>query len=169
MGEDKIEAAGKALSDIEEREGAAGEKEILNEERLAFLERELKETTVRAEAAERMCAVLKNTNVETEQEIAKWVKRREDMVSQMMVMDDVADDPSYLCFETGAEGGTDSGRSTPAATFGAKSELFGKQKERPGSQASGSRPETPADAPSPAPAPEPAKEEEEEESDDDWS
>merc|ERR1712168_270016 len=164
--EEKIEAVGKSLSEIEEREGAAGEKEALNEEKMIFLERELKDTTVRAEAAERMCAVLKNTNVETEQEIAKWVKRREDMVSQMMVMDDVADDPSYLCFETGAEGGTDSGRSTPAATFGAKSELFGKQKERPGSQAGGSRPQTPAEAPAsepepapaPAPAPEPAPE-----------
>merc|ERR1711931_414198 len=118
-------------------------------------------------------------------EIAKIREKAEGSESKKAVLEDVADDPSYLCFETGAEGGTDSGRSTPAATFGAKSELFGKQKERPGSQASGSRPETPADAPAsepepapapapapepaPAPAPAPAEEEEEEESDDDWS
>merc|ERR1712180_558982 len=117
--EEKIESVGKSLSELEEREGAAGEKESLNEEKMAFLERELKDTTVRAEAAERMNAVLKNTSLETEQEIQKWVNRREEMVKQMMVMDDVADDPSYLCFE-GGEDGMSSGRSTPANTFGAK-------------------------------------------------
>merc|ERR1712136_592004 len=167
--EEKIEAVGKSLSELEEREGTAGEKESLNEEKMAFLERELKDTTVRAEAAERMNAVLKNTSIETEQEIQKWVNRREDMVKQMMVMDDVADDPSYLCFGEGGDGGMDSGRSTPAATFGAKAELFGKPKEgsRPGSRASGggSRPQTPqakvatpepTSAPAPAPEPEPA-------------
>merc|ERR1712042_376928 len=80
------------------------------------------------------------------------------MVSSMMVMDDVADDPSYMCFEQGAEDGG-SGRSTPANTFGAKSELFGQKKDsRPASQASNSRPQTPADAPSPAPQPAPAAE-----------
>jgi len=186
--EERIEAVGKSLSELEEREGAAGEKESLNEEKMAFLERELKDTTVRAEAAERMNAVLKNTSLETEQEIQKWVNRREEMVKQMMVMDDVADDPSYLCFEGGEEG-MSSGRSTPANTFGAKSELFGQKKDssRPSSQAGNSRPQTPAEAPAPvsapapepetqpepapapAPEPEPAKEESEEESDDDWS
>merc|ERR1712013_227870 len=181
--EENIDTAGKNLSEIEEREGAAGEKESLSEEKTAFLERELKDTTVRAEAAERMNAVLKNTNLETEQEIGKWVKRRTDMTSSMSVMDDVADDPAYLCFEAagGGDGGGDSGRSTPAATFGAKAELFGAKKEgsRPGSRAGGggSRPQTPAEpapapapAPTPAPEPTPAKEEsEEEESDDEWS
>merc|ERR1711962_1556476 len=168
-----IQDQGKSLSEIEEREGAAGQKE----------------TTVRAEAAERMNAVLQNNQGDVKNDIATWVKRREDMVSSMMVMDDVADDPAYLCFEqAGAGEGGGSGRSTPAATFGAKAELFGAKKEgsRPGSRASGggSRPQTPADkpkpapapapapvpAPAPAPAPEPAKEEsEEEESDDEWS
>jgi len=192
--EGQIEAVGKSLSELEEREGTAGEKESLNEEKMAFLERELKDTTVRAEAAERMNAVLKNTSLETEQEIQKWVNRREEMVKQMMVMDDVADDPSYLCFEGGEDGGMSSGRSTPANTFGAKSELFGQKKDssRPSSQAGNSRPQTPAEAPAPvsapapepapepetqpepepapAPEPEPAKEESEEESsDDDWS
>merc|ERR1712013_788110 len=129
--EENIDTAGKNLSEIEEREGAAGEKESLSEEKTAFLERELKDTTVRAEAAERMNAVLKNTNLETEQEIGKWAKRRTDMTSSMSVMDDVADDPAYLCFEAagGGDGGGDSGRSTPAATFGAKAELFGAKKE----------------------------------------
>merc|ERR1712180_431537 len=167
--EEKIESVGKSLSELEEREGAAGEKESLNEEKMAFLERELKDTTVRAEAAERMNAVLKNTSIETEQEIQKWVNRREDMVKQMMVMDDVADDPSYLCFGEGGGDGMDSGRSTPAATFGAKAELFGKPKEgsRPGSRASGgggSRPQTPQ-----APPAKEEEEESEEESDDEWS
>merc|ERR1719348_1256181 len=96
----------------------------------------------------------------------------------MLVMDDVADDPSYLCFEaSGAGGGADSGRSTPANTFGAKAELFGKKKEDGGSRPESrtdSRPQTPSEAPAPAPvaapepapapAPEPAKEESEEES-----
>jgi len=190
--EDVIEGHGKSLSELEEREGKAGDREQLNEEKMAFLERELKDTTVRAEGAERMCAVLKNTNEVAQQEVQKWVKRREEMVSSMMVMDDVADDPAYLCFEaaTQLEGGG-SGRSTPAATFGAKAEMFGTKKEgsRPGSRASGggSRPQTPANKPAPAPAPEPAPapapappppakeppkpepESEEEESDDDWS
>jgi len=182
-----IEDQGKSLSEIEEREGAAGQKETESEEKVAFLERELKDTTVRAEAAERMNAVLQNGAAVLQNDIASWVKRREDMVSSMMVMDDVADDPAYLCFEqAGAGEGGGSGRSTPAATFGAKAELFGAKKEgsRPGSRASGggSRPQTPADkpkpapapapapVPAPAPAPEPAKEEsEEEESDDEWS
>merc|ERR1711964_262335 len=133
--EEQIEGHGKSLSELEEREGAAGEKEALNEEKMQFLERELKDTSVRAETAERMCAVLKNTILETENEINGWVKRREDIDKQMLVMDDVADDPSYLCFEaSGAGGGTDSGRSTPANTFGAKAELFGKKKEDGGSR-----------------------------------
>merc|ERR1712212_928353 len=62
---EKIKGHGKSLSDLEEREGAAGEKEALNEEKMQFLERELKDTSVRAETAERMCAVLKNTILET--------------------------------------------------------------------------------------------------------
>merc|ERR1712183_1105795 len=53
--EDVIEGHGKSLSELEEREGAAGDREQLNEEKIAFLERELKDCTVRSEGAERMC------------------------------------------------------------------------------------------------------------------
>merc|ERR1719447_671199 len=66
--EETIEKHGKRLEELEEREGESGDREQLNEEKVSFLERELKETTVRAEAAERNCAVLKNTILEAETE-----------------------------------------------------------------------------------------------------
>merc|ERR1712202_29152 len=56
-----IESHGKRLEELEESEGAAGEKETLNEEKVEFLTVQLKETEVRADAAERMNAVLTNT------------------------------------------------------------------------------------------------------------
>lgn len=180
--EEKIRGYGQSLGELEEKEGEMGERESLNEEKIVFLERELKETTVRAEAAERMSNVLQNTNFDLAEEIHKWVTRREDMTSSMFSMDDVADDPAYACFDVGLGGGDGdaSGRSTPASIFGAKSEMkFSKTDagSRTESRAEEVQPEpepereaTPSPEPSPAPAvkaPEPAKEEAEEEEDED--
>ena len=93
--EETIESHGKKLEVLEESEGASGEREALNEDKVNFLERELKETTVRAEASERNCAVIKNTIAETEAEIASWTKKITDMEQQMVEMDNLADDPNY--------------------------------------------------------------------------
>merc|ERR1712142_769465 len=38
---------------------------------------------------------------ESETEINRWIKMREDMQNSMLTMDDVADDPAYLCFSAG--------------------------------------------------------------------
>merc|ERR1712183_758028 len=91
------------------REGEAGEREDLNEEKVAFLERELKETTMRAEAAERMSMVLYNSNVEVNTECHKWITQREEMLANMFTMDDVADDPAYNCFNIVAGAGSAGG------------------------------------------------------------
>merc|ERR1712215_346047 len=86
-----IESHGKRLEELEESEGAAGEKEALNEEKVEFLTVQLKETEVRADAAERMNAVLTNTMAETEAEIASWAKKTADMEELMINMDNIAD------------------------------------------------------------------------------
>jgi len=107
--EGELEGFNQSLSEIEEREAEAGEREDLNEEKVAFLERELKETTMRAEAAERMSMVLYNSNVEVNTEVHKWVTQREEMLANMFTMDDVADDPAYNCFNIVAAAGGGSG------------------------------------------------------------
>merc|ERR1711962_1936831 len=86
---------GKRLEELEESEGAAGERESLNEEKVDFLTAQLKETEVRADAAERMNAVYTNTMVETENEISGWAKKTADMEALMLEMDNLADDPNY--------------------------------------------------------------------------
>jgi len=73
--EEAIQNHGKRLEELEESEGVAGEREALNEEKVDFLTAQLKETEVRADAAERMNTVLTNTMVETETEIASWTKK----------------------------------------------------------------------------------------------
>jgi len=180
--EEQIEKYGQSMQEMEEREGAAGDRETLNEDKITFLEQELKTTQVRAEMAERNSAVLKNGNMETQAEIDNWAKRRAEIETSVNVMDDVADDDAYLCFEddgTGSAPSGGSGRSTPS-TFGAKADLFksggGSQSgSRSGSRAGSRAEDRPAQtpqkqepAPAPAPAPEPAKKEEESSSDDEW-
>merc|ERR1711962_644494 len=81
--EERIQGYASGLAELEEREGEMGEKESLNEEKIAFLEREMKETVVRAEAAERMSAVVQNSNFDLAEEIHKYVTRREEMVNSM--------------------------------------------------------------------------------------
>merc|ERR1719228_2313833 len=93
--EEMIEKHGKRLEELEESEGAAGERESLNEEKVDFLTAQLKETEVRADAAERMNAVYTNTMVETENEISGWAKKTADMEALMLEMDNLADDPNY--------------------------------------------------------------------------
>jgi len=107
--EGQLEGFNQSLSELEEREGEAGEREDLNEEKVAFLERELKETTMRAEAAERMSMVLYNSNVEVNTECHKWITQREEMLANMFTMDDVADDPAYNCFNIVAGAGSAGG------------------------------------------------------------
>merc|ERR1719228_873642 len=73
--EELIQNHGKRLEELEESEGAAGEKESLNEEKVDFLTGQLKETEVRADAAERMNAVLNNTMAETKAETEGWTAK----------------------------------------------------------------------------------------------
>jgi len=188
-----IEDHGKSLVELEDREGEISEKEELNEEKINYLEGELKETIVRAEAAERNSAVFQNNMMMTETEINNWVKMREDMQQSMLTMDDVADDPAYLVFSTGNADSDSRPGSVNAISsmFGAKS---GGDDSGDGDSRSNSRTaepelsdgsETPPREQTPAPVvmaepepelqspPEPEPEEEEEEgseedSDDGW-
>merc|ERR1719495_2236414 len=121
--EEQIENHGKRLEELEETEGAAGEREALNEEKVNFLERQLKETEGRADAAERMHAVLTNVIVEIETEIASWTKKTDDMEVLMKDMDNLADDPSYDLSKRYGKG------PSPAITpsnLAAKSSMFEK-------------------------------------------
>merc|ERR1712035_34810 len=93
--EEMIEKHGKKLEELEESEGAAGEREALNEEKVDFLTGQLKETEVRADAAERMNAVLNNTMAETKAEIEGWTAKIQEMEDLMVSMDNLADDPNY--------------------------------------------------------------------------
>jgi len=191
--EGTIEGFGVSLAELEEREGEAGDRESMSEEKIGFLERKLKEVSGNAEAGERMSHVLQNGIFELMEQIQEVTTKRDEMMASVGMMDDVADDPRYNIFDivAGYAGRDDEGRNTPASIFGAKSDLSFKGQGGGGSR-SGSRAgaasgrETPADEaeadfapaaspspepepspespePAPAPAPEPAKEESEEE------
>jgi len=191
--EETIENHGKKLDELEEREGEMGDKETINEEKVDFLDTQLKETEARADAAERMNAVLNNTLFESQTEIEGWVKKTAEIESTMILMDDLADDPAYdLSKRYGADGARASvTASSVKAQWGARDEEA-KEASRPSSRASsrGGRglakppkeptpePESeeeseeeeeapPPPAPKPAPAPEPESEEESEEESED--
>merc|ERR1712212_934426 len=182
--EEAIQGHGKRLEELEESEGAAGEREALNEEKVDFLTAQLKETEVRADAAERMNAVLTNTMVETENEIAGWAKKTADMEDLMIKMDDLADDPNYDVSKIVAAGkARPSSQPTSAKDmWSAKTAAAPEPADSRSSSRSSSRagrtttrtprepspepepePKHPAPAPAPEPEPEPEPEEEEEE------
>jgi len=168
--EEAIQNHGKRLEELEESEGAAGEKEALNEEKVDFLTVQLKETEVRADAAERMNAVLTNTMVETETEIASWTKKIADMEELMVKMDDLADDPNYDVSKMVAAGKARPPSQPTSAKdmWGAKAaatpvaEADSRSSSRASSRAGRTTTRTPKD-PTPEPEPEPESEEEEEE------
>lgn len=132
------ESHGKRLEELEESEGAAGEKEALNEEKVEFLTVQLKETEVRADAAERMNAVLTNTMAETEAEIASWAKKTADMEELMINMDNIADDPNYDVSKMVAAGKARPASATTSAKdmWAEKAAAPEKPESRSGSRAS---------------------------------
>merc|ERR1712096_139708 len=159
--EELIEGHGKRLEELEETEGAAGEREALNEEKLEFLTVQLKETEIRADTAERMNAVLANTLLETETEIAGWMKKTQDMEDLMLVMDDIADDPAYD-LSKGAGGQRASFTPSSAKDMWGAKDAEAESQSRSSSRASSRAGLTRAPK-SPEPEPEPESEEEEEE------
>merc|ERR1719233_283567 len=122
--EETIEGHGKRLEELEETEGAAGEREALNEEKVDFLERQLKETETRADAAERMHAVLSNVIVEMETEIASWAQKTVDMEATMVEMDNLADDPNY---DLSKKYGTTA--PSPGGSMASRSAMFEKEED----------------------------------------
>jgi len=160
--EEQIEGFGKRLEELEETEGAAGEREDLNEEKVTFLEGQLKETETRADAAERMHAVLSNVIVEMETEIAGWTQKIVDMEHTMVEMDNLADDPNYDLSKkygkTAASAASPSGFGSRSAMFETKTEESDSRASSRASMRGGSLSKPPKD-----PTPEPESEEEEEE------
>merc|ERR1712013_252262 len=160
--EEQIEGFGKRLEELEELEGAAGEREDLNEEKVTFLEGQLKETETRADAAERMHAVLSNVIVEMETEIAGWTQKIVDMEHTMVEMDNLADDPNYDLSKkygkTAASAASPSGFGSRSAMFETKTEESDSRASSRASMRGGSLSKPPKD-----PTPEPESEEEEEE------
>merc|ERR1711973_940033 len=153
-------------------EGAAGEREALNEEKVDFLTAQLKETEVRADAAERMNAVLNNTMAETKAEIEGWTAKIQEMEDLMVSMDNLADDPNY---DVSKIIGAAKAAARPASATSAKDMWAAKSPAAPpaapaaapepsdsrsSSRASRAITRTPKD---PTPEPEPESEEEEEE------
>lgn len=130
--EETIESHGNSLQELETKEGECGDREALNEEKVDFLEGELKETEVRAEAAERNCAVLRNNMLETESEINNWIQKREEIENQMILMDDVADDPAYA----GLGGSDGASRPTTPSTMKERTSMFNKPREKEDDEAS---------------------------------
>jgi len=175
--EELIQNHGKRLEELEESEGAAGEREALNEEKVDFLTAQLKETEVRADAAERMHAVLTNTMTETEAEITGWTAKIQEMEDLMVSMDNLADDPNY---DVSKIIGAAKAAARPASATSAKDMWAAKSpaappaaapapaapepasESRSSSRASRQTTRTPKD-PTPEPEPEPESEEEEEE------
>merc|ERR1712168_795493 len=128
--EEVIQNSGKRLEELEESEGAAGERESLNEDKVDFLTAQLKETEVRADAAERMNAVLTNVMVETENEIAGWAKKTADMEELMVQMDNLADDPNYDVSKIVA-----SGKARPSSQPTSAKDMWGAKTATPAKEA----------------------------------
>merc|ERR1712013_89772 len=128
--EEQIDGFGKRLEELEELEGAAGEREDLNEEKVTFLEGQLKETETRADAAERMHAVLSNVIVEMETEIAGWTQKIVDMEHTMVEMDNLADDPNY---DLSKKYGKTAASAASPSGFGSRSAMF-ETKEQEGDE-----------------------------------
>merc|ERR1712013_951335 len=131
--EEQIEGFGKRLEELEELEGAAGEREDLNEEKVTSLEGQLKETETRADAAERMLAVLSNVIVEMETEIAGWTQKIVDMEHTMVEMDNLADDPNY---DLPKKYGKTAASAASPSGFGSRSAMFETKTEESDSRAS---------------------------------
>jgi prefoldin subunit 5 len=66
-------------------------KESLNEEKMCFLQGQLKEAEVRREAAERSVNVLNRNIQEINQEIAVWNKKIEEIETEFENMNEVSD------------------------------------------------------------------------------
>jgi len=173
--EDLIKKHGEKLQELEDNEGEAVDRETISEEKVNFLTGQLKETELRADAAERMHAVLANMVVESENEIAILVKKTQDMEDLMLVMDDIADDPSYdISNRKGYKAGTPtSAKEMWEAKASAVEPEPERSESRSSSRAGRSTSRTPRDLSpepepkeaTPEPEPEPEEEESEEESD----
>ena len=81
--EETVESTGESLRNLEERELESSDKEALNEEKIAFLEGQMKEAEVRVEAAERQAQNLERVIVETDTERQSWVSKREEIEREM--------------------------------------------------------------------------------------
>merc|ERR1712013_217083 len=108
--EEQIEGFGKRLEELEELEGAAGEREDLNEEKVTFLEGQLKET-----------------------EIAGWTQKIVDMEHTMVEMDNLADDPNY---DLSKKYGKTAASAASPSGFGSRSAMFETKTEESDSRAS---------------------------------
>merc|ERR1712183_75856 len=164
--EELIQGHGKRLEELEESEGAAGDREALHEEQVDFLTQQLKETEVRADAAERMNAVLNNFLLEAETEIAAVAKKSQDMEDTMVVMDNLADDPTYDLSKRGGGSRASSVVTSAKDMWGAKdvaAEAESRSSSRSSSRAGRNTNRTPkVETPEPAPAPAAESESEEE-------
>merc|ERR1712091_280733 len=97
--------------------------------KVGFLESQLKETETRADAAERMHAVLTNFIMEYKTEIDAIEKKTAAIEDQMVEMDDLADDPNYdLSKKYGKTAAAPAPAPLTASNLASKSAMFNKQK-----------------------------------------
>lgn len=87
--ENTIQSTGENLRNLEEREDEASEKEALNEDKIAFLECQMKEAEVRLEAADRQVQNLERVILDTENEKNGWVSKRKVIEDEMENIDGV--------------------------------------------------------------------------------
>ena len=81
--EDTIQSTGESLRVLEDRELESSDKEALNEEKIAFLEGQMKEAEIRLEAADRQAQNLERVLLDTDNERNTWIQKREAIEKEM--------------------------------------------------------------------------------------
>ena len=89
--EETVESTGESLRNLEERELESSDKEALNEEKIAFLESQMKEAEVRLEAAERQAQNLERVILDTDTERQSWIIKREEIEKEMQEIEGMDD------------------------------------------------------------------------------
>ena len=81
--EETIQSTGESLRALEDRELESSDKEALNEEKIAFLEGQMKEAEIRLEAAERQAQNLERVLLDTDNERNSWSQKKEAIENEM--------------------------------------------------------------------------------------
>jgi len=87
--EETITSTGESLRLLEDAELESSDKEALNEDKIAFLETQMKEAEIRLEAADRQAQNLERVLLDTDNERNGWIVKREAIEKEMIDIEEM--------------------------------------------------------------------------------